>query len=152
MVTDEEKDFIITEELNLTKGTKTYRSVLTGMSARLQPKSLYDLMRHEMLQKGERDLLELEDFAKPTPGDHIDQERLRDHVQAAIDSFSPKHQDILRLHFGLSEEIDKEGKEHTYQEIGELYGLTKQNIQQILKKVLVKIRKKIPAEIQDVRK
>jgi RNA polymerase primary sigma factor len=60
---------------------------------------------------------------------------LRDHLQEIISELSPREQKILEMRFGL-----KDGVTHTLEEVGKVFGVTRERIRQIEAKALDKIR------------
>ena len=60
---------------------------------------------------------------------------LRDHLQEIISELSPREQKILEMRFGL-----KDGVTHTLEEVGKVFGVTRERIRQIEAKALEKIR------------
>ena len=60
---------------------------------------------------------------------------LRDHLQEIISELSPREQKILEMRFGL-----KDGVTHTLEEVGKIFGVTRERIRQIEAKALEKIR------------
>lgn len=59
---------------------------------------------------------------------------LREKLEAVLETLSPKEKDILRLRFGLGCE------EHTLEQVGEKYAVTRERIRQIEAKALIKLR------------
>lgn len=60
---------------------------------------------------------------------------LTDELSQALASLTPREVRILNLRYGL-----KDGREHTLEEIGQKYGLTRERIRQIEKEALRKLR------------
>lgn len=60
---------------------------------------------------------------------------LRDHLNEIIGDLSPREQQILEMRFGL-----KDGVTHTLEEVGKVFGVTRERIRQIEAKSLEKIR------------
>lgn len=60
---------------------------------------------------------------------------LRDHLTEIISELSPREQKILEMRFGL-----KDGVTHTLEEVGKVFGVTRERIRQIEAKALDKIR------------
>jgi RNA polymerase primary sigma factor len=56
-------------------------------------------------------------------------------TQTSFDALDPRSAHILRLRFGLIDD-----REHTFEEIGVLYGVTRQRAEQIASKALKKLR------------
>ena len=60
---------------------------------------------------------------------------LREQTQAVLRLLSPREQTILRLRFGLDG-----GAEHTLEEVGQSFAVTRERIRQIEAKALRKLR------------
>lgn len=60
---------------------------------------------------------------------------LRDHLNEIIQELTPREQKILEMRFGL-----KDGVTHTLEEVGKVFGVTRERIRQIEAKALDKIR------------
>jgi len=60
---------------------------------------------------------------------------LKDHLDAIISELSPREQKILDMRFGLGD-----GVTHTLEEVGKVFGVTRERIRQIEAKALEKIR------------
>ncbi len=60
---------------------------------------------------------------------------LKDHLNEIISELSPREQKILEMRFGL-----KDGVTHTLEEVGKVFGVTRERIRQIEAKALDKIR------------
>jgi len=77
----------------------------------------------------------LEDKTTTSPSDSLITEDLTTQVKRALDTLSPKEKEILRLRFGIGEE-----SEHTLEEVGRHFSLTRERIRQIEVKALRKLR------------
>ncbi len=77
----------------------------------------------------------LEDKTVDSPNDSLLSKDLEAHVERALATLSPKEAKILRLRFGIGE-----GAEHTLQEVGERFAVTRERIRQIEAKALRKLR------------
>ncbi len=60
---------------------------------------------------------------------------LKDHLDEIINELTPREQKILEMRFGL-----KDGVTHTLEEVGQVFGVTRERIRQIEAKALDKIR------------
>lgn len=60
---------------------------------------------------------------------------LEDEIKKAFSSLSKREEDILTMRFGI-----KDGNEMTLEEIGNIYGLTRERIRQIESKALIKLK------------
>ncbi len=77
----------------------------------------------------------VEDSAAETPADSVTQELLRADIIEVMASLSSRERDVLRLRFGLDD-----GKQRTLEEVGQLFGVTRERIRQIEAKALRKLR------------
>jgi RNA polymerase primary sigma factor len=60
---------------------------------------------------------------------------LREEIDAALATLSPRDARVLRLYFGLDG-----GTEHTLEEIGDLFGITRERVRQLRDRALKKLR------------
>jgi RNA polymerase primary sigma factor len=77
----------------------------------------------------------LEDKSAGSPNDSLLSQDLTSQVERALASLSPKEKEILRLRFGIGEE-----GEHTLEEVGRRFAVTRERIRQIEAKALRKLR------------
>lgn len=63
------------------------------------------------------------------------QTMLRQHLEEALSELNPREQEVLRLRFGFDD-----GRERTLEEIGSLFGVTRERVRQIEAKALKKLR------------
>ncbi|HLF89054.1 MAG TPA: sigma-70 family RNA polymerase sigma factor [Anaerolineales bacterium] len=75
------------------------------------------------------------DDETPEPIDAAAREMLREQIQSAMAVLSPRERQVLELRFGL---ID--GKDHTLEEVGRYFHVTRERIRQIEAKALRKLR------------
>jgi RNA polymerase primary sigma factor len=75
------------------------------------------------------------DDETPEPIDAAAREMLREQIQTAMAVLSPRERQVLELRFGL---ID--GKDHTLEEVGKYFHVTRERIRQIEAKALRKLR------------
>ena len=69
------------------------------------------------------------------PGDAASKELLRDHIQDVLAFLTERERSVLEMRFGL-----KDGKDHTLEEVGKKFGVTRERIRQIEAKALRKLR------------
>jgi len=85
--------------------------------------------------EGEGNLLDcIEDKKCTSPGDTAVHRCLYEHLQQALSSLTPMEENIIRLRFGLGEK-----KDHTLEEIGRRYDLSRERIRQIEEKAIRKL-------------
>jgi RNA polymerase primary sigma factor len=77
----------------------------------------------------------LEDKSAESPNDTLISQDLTNQVDRALATLSPKEKEILRLRFGIGEE-----GEHTLEEVGKRFSVTRERIRQIETKALRKLR------------
>jgi RNA polymerase primary sigma factor len=77
----------------------------------------------------------IEDQDALAPMDAASREMLRQQVKDALSSLSDREKEVLMLRFGL---ID--GKDHTLEEVGQYFNVTRERIRQIESKALRKLR------------
>lgn len=80
------------------------------------------------------DFIEDEDSA--TPEESASTQLLKEQVQAVLSTLSDCEQKIVRMRFGLDN-----GKNHTLEEVGQEFAVTRERIRQIEAKALAKLRK-----------
>jgi RNA polymerase primary sigma factor len=78
----------------------------------------------------------IEDKNAVSPDEDVMKHNLREVTSAALQSLSPREQEIVRMRYGLNEK----GKEYTLQEVGEIFQVTRERIRQIEEKALLKLR------------
>ncbi len=85
--------------------------------------------------EGEGNLLDfIEDKTVSSPGDTTINRCLHEHVREALSSLTPIEENIIRLRFGVGEK-----KDHTLEEIGQRYDLSRERIRQIEEKAIKKL-------------
>ncbi|MFP4343648.1 MAG: RNA polymerase sigma factor RpoD/SigA [Anaerolineales bacterium] len=77
----------------------------------------------------------IEDEHTPTPPDTTFQDMLRDRLEEAMSTLSPREVRILRMRFGL-----QNGRSYTLEEVGKKFGLTRERIRQIEGQALRRLR------------
>jgi RNA polymerase primary sigma factor len=77
----------------------------------------------------------IEDKRTPSPADSLLSQDLTSQVERALSGLSEKEAQILRLRFGIGEE-----GEHTLEEVGQRFDVTRERIRQIETKALRKLR------------
>ncbi|HIA51379.1 MAG TPA: RNA polymerase sigma factor RpoD [Candidatus Melainabacteria bacterium] len=77
----------------------------------------------------------VEDTDAATPASSITQELLREDIIEVMAGLAPRERDVLRLRFGLDD-----GRQRTLEEVGQLFGVTRERIRQIEAKALRKLR------------
>lgn len=88
---------------------------------------------------GEEDDSHLGDFIEDqdatSPEDHASYELLKEQLESVLDTLTDREENVLRLRFGL---VD--GRTRTLEEVGKVFGVTRERIRQIEAKALRKLR------------
>ncbi len=77
----------------------------------------------------------IEDDDSPEPSERAEQALLRSKLDDLLDTLQPREERILRLRYGLLD-----GHTYTLQEVGEMFGLTRERIRQIEQEALARLR------------
>ena len=77
----------------------------------------------------------IEDKDADAPVKTVAQELLREDLAEVLGSLSARERDVLRLRFGMDD-----GRQRTLEEVGQLFGVTRERIRQIEAKALRKLR------------
>ncbi|HJX37850.1 MAG TPA: sigma-70 family RNA polymerase sigma factor [Anaerolineae bacterium] len=77
----------------------------------------------------------IEDESIPGPIDTASRELLREQMRDLLDSLSPRERGVLELRFGL-----RDGQSRTLEEVGRMFGVTRERVRQIEAKALRKLR------------
>ena len=67
--------------------------------------------------------------------DNMDASKLRKAIAEVLSTLSPRERDILRIRFGMDD-----GRMRTLEEVGQLFGVTRERIRQVEAKALRKLR------------
>jgi len=88
---------------------------------------------------GEEDDSHLGDFIEDqeavSPSDHAAFELLKEQLEDVLDTLTDREENVLRLRFGLDD-----GRTRTLEEVGKVFGVTRERIRQIEAKALRKLR------------
>ena len=89
---------------------------------------------------GEEDDSHLGDFIEDdnatSPADHTAYALLKEQLDEVLEQFTDREENVLRLRFGL----DKNGEIRTLEQVGQVFGVTRERIRQIEAKALRKLR------------
>ena len=77
----------------------------------------------------------IEDESIPGPIDTASRELLREQMRDLLESLSPRERGVLELRFGLDD-----GQARTLEEVGRIFGVTRERVRQIEAKALRKLR------------
>ena len=88
---------------------------------------------------GEEDDSHLGDFIEDqdatSPDEHAAYELLKEQLESVLDTLTDREENVLRLRFGLDD-----GRTRTLEEVGKVFGVTRERIRQIEAKALRKLR------------
>ncbi|AKM19716.1 RNA polymerase sigma factor SigA [Geobacillus sp. 12AMOR1] len=88
---------------------------------------------------GEEDDSHLGDFIEDqdatSPSEHAAHELLKEQLEDVLDTLTDREENVLRLRFGLDD-----GRTRTLEEVGKVFGVTRERIRQIEAKALRKLR------------
>ena len=88
---------------------------------------------------GEEDDSHLGDFIEDkdatSPEEHASYELLKEQLEGVLDTLTDREENVLRLRFGLDD-----GRTRTLEEVGRVFGVTRERIRQIEAKALRKLR------------
>lgn len=77
----------------------------------------------------------IEDQEATSPSDHASYELLKGQLEDVLDTLTDREENVLRLRFGLDD-----GRTRTLEEVGRVFGVTRERIRQIEAKALRKLR------------
>ena len=79
----------------------------------------------------------IEDKVTPSPSETVININLREQIREALESLTEREAKVLKMRFGLGD-----GKEHTLEEVGRQFKVTRERIRQIEVKALKKLKQK----------
>jgi RNA polymerase primary sigma factor len=77
----------------------------------------------------------IEDRAVVSPSDAVMEINLKEHMASMLKTLNPREEKIIKMRFGL-----EDGSEHTLEEVGQTFAVTRERIRQIEAKALRKLR------------
>ena len=77
----------------------------------------------------------IEDKAAVSPSDAVIEINLKEHMASVLKTLTPREEKIVKMRFGL-----EDGSEHTLEEVGQTFAVTRERIRQIEGKALRKLR------------
>jgi RNA polymerase primary sigma factor len=77
----------------------------------------------------------IEDQEATSPSEHAAYEMLKEQLEDVLDTLTDREENVLRLRFGLDD-----GRTRTLEEVGKVFGVTRERIRQIEAKALRKLR------------
>lgn len=78
----------------------------------------------------------IQDTKAPSPQDTVVHINLKEQIEEALDSLTEREAEVLKMRFGL-----ENGNEHTLEEVGQRFNVTRERIRQIEAKAIRKLRK-----------
>ena len=72
---------------------------------------------------------------RKSPSDHAAYELLKEQLEDVLDTLTDREENVLRLRFGLDD-----GRTRTLEEVGKVFGVTRERIRQLKLKALRKLR------------
>ncbi|MEM8830310.1 MAG: sigma-70 family RNA polymerase sigma factor [Cyanobacteria bacterium P01_G01_bin.19] len=122
-------DIEIAEELNM--DLKKLRSL--AQSARItKPKSLNVAIDDNQTELGQ---ILADDSASPS--DFVASQEMQAQIQSLLHTLSPKQRDVITLRYGL-----KDGRTMTYEQIGDVCGISRERVRQIKNKAMKLLKKR----------
>lgn len=104
-----------------------------AQSARItKPKSLNVTIDENQTELGQ---ILADDGASPS--DFVASQETRSHIQSLLYTLSPKQRDVITLRYGLND-----GKTMTYEQIGEVCGISRERVRQIKNKAMKLLKKR----------
>ena len=77
----------------------------------------------------------IEDKALLSPSDAVIKLNLKEQTESVLKSLTPREEKVIKMRFGLDD-----GSEHTLEEVGQSFAVTRERIRQIEAKALRKLR------------
>jgi RNA polymerase primary sigma factor len=77
----------------------------------------------------------IEDADSETPAEFVAQSMLKDHLDEVLLSLGEREREVVRMRYGL-----RDGEQHTLEEVGRYFGVTRERVRQIEAKTLAKLR------------
>lgn len=77
----------------------------------------------------------LKDESSATPEDEFLIQAVKEEIDEALKTLQPREAEIIRLRFGL-----KDGTIHTLEQLGQIFGITRERVRQIEKRAIMKLR------------
>jgi RNA polymerase primary sigma factor len=144
-----ELDYLLPEEaaaIKLAQANGTPLDPMLERKWRLAVSKIRDILRIAMDPMSletpvgnNEDATELGDFLADEsilePGDAASRELLREQIRTVLGFLNDREREVLEMRFGLSD-----GKDHTLEEVGKSFGVTRERIRQIEAKALRKLR------------
>ena len=77
----------------------------------------------------------IKDESSLSPEEYATNEMLKDEISQVLETLTEREEKVVRLRFGL-----EDGKPRTLEEVGQMFGVTRERIRQIEAKALRKLR------------
>lgn len=93
-------------------------------------------------EMGQEEVMQLlNESHAPDPSEVIEYRQMQQDIDDVLDSLTPREAEVLRLRFGI------DGREHTMEEVGQVYGVSRERVRQLEAKALRKLRHPSRADI-----
>jgi RNA polymerase sigma factor (sigma-70 family) len=93
-------------------------------------------------EMGQEEVMQLlNDTHVPDPSEAIEYKEMQQGIEDVLDSLTPREAEVLRLRFGIGY------NEHTMEEVGQVYGVSRERVRQLEAKALRKLRHPSRADI-----
>ncbi len=73
--------------------------------------------------------------SSPSPEDNLISKAMREQLEEVLNTLLPREAEILKLRFGLNDGIT-----HTLEQLGKIFGITRERVRQIEKKAIMKLK------------
>lgn len=108
---------------------------LQQLAKMLDVRSLNEIIKPDADKEGDAELGDIIESDQPSPQEILEKKELQEILMKAMQQLPPRQQQVLILRFGL---YDRQPK--TLDEVGQIYGVTRERVRQIEAKALERLR------------
>lgn len=108
---------------------------LQQLTKMLDVRSLNEIVKPDGDKEGDAELGDVIQSNQPSPQELLEKKELQEILMKAVQQLPPRQQQVLILRFGL---YDRQPR--TLDEVGEIYGVTRERIRQIEAKAIERLR------------